>query len=204
MWFDESVFYQIYPLGYCGCEQENDFGEVRHRFGEVEKRIPQIRETGFNAVLFNPLFESERHGYDTVDFFNVDRRLGDNADFKALVQKFHAAGIRVVLDGVFNHVGRRFFAFADVQQRRDASDKKDWFHIDFGGNTNYNDGFWYEGWEGHNELVKLNLHCGAVTDYLRRAVEFWIDEFDIDGLRLDVSYLLPEWFFEFLRRTVRA
>lgn len=108
MWFDESVFYQIYPLGYCGCERENDFGAVRHRLGEIEKRIPQIKEEGFDAVLFNPLFESERHGYDTVDFFNVDRRLGDNADFKALVEKFHEAGIRVVLDGVFNHVGRRF------------------------------------------------------------------------------------------------
>ena len=203
MWFDESVFYQIYPLGYCGCERENDFGAVRHRLGEIEKRIPQIKEEGFDAVLFNPLFESERHGYDTVDFFNVDRRLGDNADFKALVAKFHEAGIRVVLDGVFNHVGRRFFAFEDVRRRREQSDKKDWFHIGFGGNTEYNDGFWYEGWEGHNELVKLNLHCGEVTDYLARAVGFWIDEFGIDGLRLDVAYLLPEWFFEFLRRTVR-
>ena len=137
MWFDESVFYQIYPLGYCGCERENDFGAVRHRLGEIEKRIPQIKEEGFDAVLFNPLFESERHGYDTVDFFNVDRRLGDNADFKALVAKFHEAGIRVVLDGVFNHVGRRFFAFEDVRRRREQSDKKDWFHIGFGGNTEY-------------------------------------------------------------------
>ena len=204
MWFDESTFYQIYPLGYCGAERENDFGQVRRRLQIIEEQIPYIKETGFTAVLFNPLFESERHGYDTVDFFNVDRRLGDNADFKRLVEKFHEAGIRVVLDGVFNHVGRRFFAFEDVRARREGSDKKDWFNIDFGGNTCYNDGFWYEGWEGHMELVKLNLHCGAVTDYIRRAVEFWIDEFQIDGLRLDVSYLLPEWFFEFLRRTVRA
>ncbi len=203
MWFDESTFYQIYPLGYCGAERENDFGEVRHRFGAVEEHIPYIRDCGFNAVLFNPLFESERHGYDTVDFFNVDRRLGDNADFKALVKKFHDAGIRVVLDGVFNHVGRRFFAFEDVRARREGSDKRDWFNINFGGNTGYNDGFWYEGWEGHQELVKLNLGCEGVIDYIRRAVEFWIDEFGIDGLRLDVSYLLPEWFFEFLRRTVR-
>lgn len=204
MWFDESTFYQIYPLGYCGAERENDFGQVRHRLHIIEEQIPYIKEMGFTAVLFNPLFESERHGYDTIDFFSVDRRLGDNADFKRLVEKFHEAGIRVVLDGVFNHVGRRFFAFEDVRARREGSDKKDWFNINFGGNTCYNDGFWYEGWEGHMELVKLNLHCGAVTDYIRRAVEFWLDEFQIDGLRLDVSYLLPEWFFEFLRRTVRA
>ena len=204
MWFDESVFYQIYPLGYCGAERENDFGQVRHRFHIIEERIPYIKECGFNAVLFNPLFESERHGYDTVDFFKVDRRLGDNEDFKHLVEKFHEAGIRVVLDGVFNHVGRRFFAFEEVKAQREGSDKKDWFRIDFHGNTGYNDGFWYEGWEGHQELVKLNLQNDGVLDYIRRAVEFWIDEFGIDGLRLDVAYLLPGWFMEYLRRVVRG
>lgn len=108
MWFDESVFYQIYPLGFCSAEKVNDGGEVRHRLSKIEEYIPVIKEEGFNAVLFNPLFESERHGYDTVDFFNVDRRLGNNADFKNLVEKFHAAGIRVVLDGVFNHVAGGF------------------------------------------------------------------------------------------------
>ncbi|HIX46238.1 MAG TPA: cyclomaltodextrinase [Candidatus Borkfalkia faecigallinarum] len=204
MWFDESVFYQIYPLGYCGAERENDFGEVRHRLARIEEQIPYIRDCGFNAVLFNPLFESERHGYDTVDFFRIDRRLGDNEDLKRLVAKFHEAGIRVVLDGVFNHVGRRFFAFEEVREKRENSDKKDWFHINFGGNTAYNDGFWYEGWEGHMELVKLNLQNEAVLGYIGRAVEYWMDEFGIDGLRLDVSYLLPEWFFEWLRRIVRG
>ena len=204
MWFDESVFYQIYPLGYCGAERENDFGEVRHRLARIEEQIPYIRDCGFNDVLFNPLFESERHGYDTVDFFRIDRRLGDNEDLKRLVAKFHEAGIRVVLDGVFNHVGRRFFAFEEVREKRENSDKKDWFHINFGGNTAYNDGFWYEGWEGHMELVKLNLQNEAVLGYIGRAVEYWMDEFGIDGLRLDVSYLLPEWFFEWLRRIVRG
>ncbi len=183
---------------------ENDFGEVRHRLVRIEEQIPYIRDCGFNAVLFNPLFESERHGYDTVDFFRIDRRLGDNEDFKRLVAKFHEAGIRVVLDGVFNHVGRRFFAFEEVREKRENSDKKDWFHINFGGNTAYNDGFWYEGWEGHMELVKLNLQNEAVLGYIGRAVEYWMDEFGIDGLRLDVSYLLPEWFFEWLRRIVRG
>ena len=124
MWFDESTFYQIYPLGYCGAEKENDGGAVRHRFGKIEENISAIADEGFSAVLFNPLFESERHGYDTVDFFNVDRRLGDNADFKALVKKFHDAGMRVVLDGVFNHVGRRFFAFEEVRRERENTDKK--------------------------------------------------------------------------------
>ena len=141
MWFDESCFYQIYPLGYCGAEKENDGGAVRRRLVKIEEHIPAIKEAGFNAVLFNPLFESERHGYDTIDFFNVDRRLGDNDDFKSLVAKLHAAGIRVVLDGVFNHVGRRFFAFEEVKRLRENTDKKDWFYINFGGNKQYNDGF---------------------------------------------------------------
>ncbi len=203
MWFDESVFYQIYPLGYCGAEKENGGGQVCRRFDKIAERIPEIAEMGFKAVLFNPLFESERHGYDTVDFFSVDRRLGSNEDFKELVAAFHKAGMRVVLDGVFNHVGRRFFAFEEVKAQRQNSDKKDWFRIDFNGNTAYNDGFWYEGWEGHMELVKLNLQNDGVLGYIARAVRFWIDEFGIDGLRLDVAYLLPEWFFEWLRRIVR-
>ena len=204
MWFDESVFYQIYPLGYCGAEKENDGGAVRHRFSEIEKNIPILSEQGFKAVLFNPLFESERHGYDTVDFFKVDRRRGDNSDFHPLVEKFHQAGLRVVLDGVFNHVGRKFFAFQDVLKNRENSDKKSWFYLNFGGNTEYNDGLWYEGWEGHRELVKLNLSEPAVLDYISSAIKYWIEVFGIDGLRLDVSYLLPEWFFDWLRRTVRA
>lgn len=201
MWFDEAVFYQIYPLGFCGAERYNDFGEVRHRLHKIEAEIPRLQKSGVTAVLFNPLFESERHGYDTVDFFTVDRRLGTNEEFVALVQKFHAAGIRVVLDGVFNHVGRAFPPFKAVQQNRENAPEQFFFYIDFYGNSRYNDGFSYADWEGHPELVKLNLENAALQQYLMNAVRFWIDAFDIDGLRLDVSYLLPPWFLELLRRT---
>ena len=120
MWFDERVFYQIYPLGFCGAERENDFGETRHRFNLIEAEIPRLKELGVGAVLFNPLFESERHGYDTVDFFKIDRRLGTNEEFAALVRKLHEAGIRVVLDGVFNHVGRAFPPFREVLEKREV------------------------------------------------------------------------------------
>ncbi len=204
MWFDESVFYQIYPLGYCGAERENDFGEVRHRLHKIEEQIPHMRELGINAVLFNPLFESERHGYDTVDFFHVDRRLGTNEELKALIEKLHAAGIRVVLDGVFNHVGRKFPPFEAVLREREGTDYHFWFQVDFGGNSRYNDGLSYADWEGHPELVKLRLENCDLQNYLMDAVRFWIREFGIDGLRLDVSYLLPPWFMELLRRTVNA
>ena len=204
MWFDESVFYQIYPLGFCGAERENDFGETRHRLAKIEAEIPRLKDLGVGAVLFNPLFESERHGYDTVDFYKIDRRLGTNEEFKALVGKFHEAGIRVVLDGVFNHVGRAFPPFREVLEKREGTDYRFWFNINFWGNSRYNDGLDYENWEGHPELVKLRLDNQDVQNYLMDAVRFWIGEFGIDGLRLDVSYLLPPWFMELLRRTVNA
>lgn len=204
MWFDEATFYQIYPLGFCGAERENDFGEVRHRLGKISAEIPRLKELGVRAVLFNPLFESERHGYDTVDFFHIDRRLGTNEEFKALVAEFHAAGIRVILDGVFNHTGRRFPPFQEVLQKREGTDYRFWFNINFYGDSRYHDGLDYENWEGHPELVKLRLENCDVQNYLMDAVRMWIREFDIDGLRLDVCYLLPQWFMELLRRTVDA
>ena len=203
MWFDEAVFYQIYPLGFCGAERENDFGETRHRLSKIGAEIGRLSELGVTAVLFNPLFESVRHGYDTVDFYRIDRRLGTNEEFKELVEQFHAAGIRVVLDGVFNHVGREFPPFREVRAKREGTDYRFWFNIDFRGDTQYHDGFGYENWEGHPELVKLRLDNVDLQNYLMDAVRFWIREFGIDGLRLDVSYLLPPWFMELLRRTVR-
>lgn len=203
MWFDEAVFYQIYPLGFCGAERENDFREVRHRLGEIAAEIPRLQALGVTAVLFNPLFESERHGYDTVDPFRVDRRLGTNEEFAALVEEFHRAGIRVVLDGVFNHVGRAFAPFREVREKREGTDYRFWFDIDFGGNSPYNDGFNYANWEGHPELVKLRLENRDLQNYFMDAVRYWIDRFHIDGLRLDVCYLLPPWFLEMLRAVVR-
>ncbi|MDE5896694.1 MAG: maltodextrin glucosidase, partial [Clostridia bacterium] len=188
MWFDESVFYQIYPLGFCGAERRNDFGETRHRLHLIEREIPRLKELGIGAVLFNPLFESVGHGYDTVDFYTIDRRLGTNEEFKLLVKAFHEAGIRVVLDGVFNHVGRAYPPFREVLEKRESTDYRFWFNVNFGGNSAYNDGLWYEDWEGHPELVKLRLENADLQQDLMNAVRFWIDEFDIDGLRLDVCY----------------
>lgn len=201
MWFDESVFYQIYPLGFCGCERDNTYTQS-HRLDKIKEHIPYMKDMGVGAVLFNPLFESEHHGYDTVDFFKVDSRLGTNEEFKLLVSELHSNGIKVVLDGVFNHVGRDFFAFKDVREKRQESQYKDWFNVWFDGNSSYNDGFGYEGWEGHQELVKLNLSNPDCLNHITEAIRFYINEFDIDGLRLDVCYLLPEWFMKYLREKV--
>lgn len=198
MWAYESVFYQIYPLGFCGAPPEND-GILVSRINKVNDWIEHIIKLGANALYFSPIFDSDRHGYDTRDYTKVDCRLGTNEDFKKLCINLHENGIKIVLDGVFNHVGRGFWAFQDVLKNRENSPYKDWFNINFGGNNGYNDGLWYEGWEGHYELVKLNLRNEQVIQHIFSAIEGWVKEFDIDGLRLDVAYCLDRDFLKRLR-----
>ena len=198
MWANESVFYQIYPLGFCGAPFEND-GVQEHRINKVTDWIGHMSKLGINAIYFSPVFESDTHGYNTRDFRKIDCRLGTNEDFAKVCGQLHDAGIKVVLDGVFNHVGRGFWAFQDVLKNREGSPYKDWFYINFGGNSNYNDGLWYEGWEGHFDLVKLNLNNPQVVDHILECVSGWVNEFDIDGLRLDVAYCLDRNFMRRLR-----
>lgn len=197
-WAYESVFYQIYPLGFCGAPFEND-GVQTHNIKKVEEWIPHMKKLGINAIYFSPVFESDTHGYNTRDYKKIDVRIGTNQDFKEVCQRLHENGIRVVLDGVFNHVGRGFYQFQDVLKNRENSPYLNWFHINLGGNSNYNDGLWYEGWEGNYDLVKLNLQNGEVVHHILDAVQYWIQEFDIDGLRLDVAYCLDENFVRTLR-----
>ena len=198
MWFENSSIYQIYPFGFCGAPREND-GVVVPRISKVLDFIPHIKKLNLGAVYFCPVFESSAHGYDTKDFTKIDVRLGTNEDFKKVCDALHENGIRVLLDGVFNHVGRDFFAFRDVKEHKWDSQYRDWFHISFDGNSCYDDGFWYEGWEGHFELVKLNLQNPDVKRYLFDCVGRWMDEFGIDGLRLDVAYMLDRQFMRELR-----
>lgn len=198
MWYDKCVMYQIYPIGFCGAPRQND-QKVVPRINKVLDIVPHLKKLMVSAVYFSPVFSSDNHGYDTRDYCLIDERLGTNKDFAGVCDKLHESGIRVILDGVFNHVGRGFFGFEDLKKNRENSQYKDWFIVNFGGNSNYNDGFWYEGWEGHFELVKLNLKNPAVVDYLLSCVKKWIDEFNIDGLRLDVAYSLEPEFLKRLR-----
>lgn len=198
MWANESVFYQIYPLGFCGAPFEND-EVLEHRILKVIDWIPHMKKLGMSAIYFSPVFDSDTHGYNTRDYRVIDPRLGTNADFKEVCEQLHQNGIKVVLDGVFNHVGRGFWAFKDVQEKRWDSKYCSWFHLNGDGNSNYNDGFWYEGWEGNYDLVKLNLENSEVCDHLIDCVNGWIDEFNIDGLRLDVAYCLNHDFVRRLR-----
>ena len=198
MWAYEGVFYQIYPIGFCGAPVHND-GVTVSRILKLKDWAGYLGDLGITSILLNPIFESDNHGYDTRDFKKIDCRLGTNEDFAEVCKSLHENGVKIVLDGVFNHVGRGFWAFKDVQEKKWDSPYKDWFHISFDGNSCYDDGFWYEGWEGHFELVKLNLQNPAVVDYLLECVKFWINTFDIDGLRLDVAYSLDHNFMRRLR-----
>jgi len=211
MWAYETTFYQICPLGFCGAPRENAAPVAEGELAQAANAVPNpdapimkiaqwadyLQKLGIGAVLINPPLESDSHGYDTRSLRHIDRRLGGDADFAAVCDTLHAHGIRVVLDAVFNHVGRGFWAFRDVQERKWDSPYKDWFHISFDGDSCYGDGFWYEGWEGHFELVKLNLQNPAVVDYLLESVHRWADVFGVDGLRLDVAYMLDR---DFMRR----
>lgn len=197
-WYENAVMYHIYPLGFCGAPKHNEGGEPVNRLEKVLDWIPHLKELGVDAVYFGPVFESVEHGYDTTDYRVIDRRLGTNEMFAHICDELHKNGIRVILDGVFNHVGRNFWAFKDVQEKGQASEYCDWFAgLNFGGQSPCGDNFWYEGWNGYYNLVKLNLRNWHVCDYLIDAVKLWMDEFHIDGIRFDAADCVD---FDFFRR----
>lgn len=199
-WYDKSVFYHIYPFGLCGVEKMNDGVTTTHRIKELEEWIPHMEQLGCNALYIGPLFESVGHGYETTDYRLVDRRLGDNADFIQFVNECHSHGIKVVVDGVFNHTGREFFAFKDLRERKESSKYRDWYcNVDFGSNTEYNDGFSYEGWRGYQLLVRLNQRNPEVKQYIFDVIKYWVETFDIDGIRLDCADVLDLDFMKEMR-----
>ncbi len=196
-WYDEAVFYHIYPLGLTGAPKENSYGEPVHRLNNLLPWIGHIKEIGCNALYVGPLFESVGHGYETTDYKKLDTRLGTNEDLTNFVAECHKQGIRVILDGVFNHTGRDFFAFQDIKQNRENSQYKDWYcDVNFWGNNSYNDGFSYANWGGYDLLVKLNQKNPAVKDYICDVIRFWVSEFDIDGIRLDAADVMD---FEYMK-----
>ena len=199
-WYERGVFYHMYPLGMTGAPKHNDATEVTNRFKELDKWIPHIRSLGCSAIYIGPVFESASHGYDTRDYKLVDRRLGDNDSFRNFVAQCHQEGIKVIVDGVFNHTGREFFAFKDIQEKRRDSPYKDWYKgVNFDWQSPCGDSFGYEAWQGHFELPCLNLFNPDVRSYLFDVIRFWIDEFDIDGIRLDCANVLDFNFMKEMR-----
>ena len=204
-WYERGVFYHMYPLGMTGAPKHNDATEVTNRFKELDKWIPHIRSLGCSAIYIGPVFESASHGYDTRDYKLVDRRLGDNDSFRNFVAQCHQEGIKVVVDGVFNHTGREFFAFKDIQEKRWDSPYKDWYKgVNFDWQSPCGDSFGYEAWQGHFELPCLNLFNPDVRSYLFDVIRFWIDEFDIDGIRLDCANVLDFNFMKEMRSQTEA
>ena len=201
-WYDEAVFYHVYPLGLTGAPRQNDYGEPVHRLNTLLPWIGELKKAGFTALYIGPLFQSVGHGYETTDYRLLDSRLGTNEDLKNFVAACHAEDIRVIFDGVFNHTGRDFFAFKDLQTHRESSAYRDWYcNVNFWGNNEYNDGFSYDNWGGYNLLVKLNQRNPAVRDYICDVIRFWVSEFDVDGIRLDAADVLDFEFMKALRRT---
>lgn len=200
-WYDEAVFYHIYPLGLTGAPKQNAYEAPVHRLRTLLPWISHIREIGCNALYIGPLFESVGHGYETTDYKKLDSRLGTNKDLTDFVAECHKQGLRVILDGVFNHTGRDFFAFQDIKNNREQSSYKDWYcKVNFSGNNSFGDGFSYENWGGYDLLAKLNQHNPAVKEYICDVVRFWVKEFDIDGIRLDAADVMDFEYMKALRQ----
>lgn len=181
-------FYHIYPLGMLGNEKIS----YLHQF------IPHMKSINTNGLYLGPVFSSLSHGYDTVDYLQVDKRLGSNQDLYHFVHDCHQQDIDVILDCVFNHVSRDFFAFQDVLINKQQSIYCGWFRLDFSKNNCRNDGFAYDTWDGYDELVKLNLKDQGVVEYLLDVSRKWIAWFDIDGIRLDAADVMDRDFIHLL------
>ncbi|HLI01048.1 MAG TPA: alpha-amylase family glycosyl hydrolase, partial [Acidimicrobiales bacterium] len=168
----DVVWWHLYPLGFVGAPQHAE-PEVVHRLSRLHPWLDYAVDLGANGLLLGPIFASETHGYDTIDHFRIDPRLGDEDDFAALIDGAHRRGLRVALDGVFNHVGRQFASFQAGQA--------DWFHPDGGD---------YRTFEGHHQLVTLNHDNPAVVAYITEVMNHWLDR-GADGWRLDAAYAVP-------------
>lgn len=196
------MIYHIYPLGLCNAPSHNNYySEIEYRINYLYEWIPHIKSLGVTMVYIGPLFESFSHGYDTYDYYHIDRRLGDRQALRNLINEFHKNNIKVMVDAVFNHVGRDFWAFRDVLKNGRNSWYCDWFQgLTFSKRSPFGDPFTYKTWKGHYSLVKLNLNNKYVKEHLLKAVEMWINELGIDGLRLDAADCLKVGFIRSLKK----
>lgn len=199
-WIDHALLWHVYPLGFLGAEPEATGDGVHHRLGGLEPWLDHAIALGASGILLGPVFASSTHGYDTVDYFRVDPRLGDEDDLVALFAAAHARGLRVVLDGVFNHVGQGFERFTTTLEQGPGSPAADWFHLrwpDDGGPVEHDD------FEGHSALVALNHDNPAVADHVASVMEYWLER-GADGWRLDAAYAVPPSFWAPVLERVRA
>jgi glycosidase len=204
-WIERAILYHLYPLGLLGAlDQATPDGQPAHRLPELVDWLPHITALGCNTIYLGPVFHSVSHGYDTTDYRQVDPRLGDNADLIGFIARCQEAGIRVLFDGVFNHVGREFFAFRDLQQNGENSPYREWFvDVDFSQRSPLGDPFSYYAYEGSFDLVKLNLANPEVRSYLFETVRLWFTEFGANGIRFDAVDVLDPDFVRAICATCR-
>lgn len=200
-WVQDALFYQIFPDRFSNGDPKNDPANVQswgsaptiHGFqgGDLRgiiHKLDYLLDLGINAIYLNPIFLSPaNHRYSTTDYYQIDPRLGDMQDFRALIDAAHNNQIRVILDGVFNHCSRGFFAFNDVIENQEKSGYTQWFHIKQYPIDAYSAGEadTYKGWWGYKSLPKFNTDLPAVRRYLMDVAVYWIEQ-GADGWRLDV------------------
>jgi cyclomaltodextrinase len=192
-WVRHAVWWQVYPLGFVGAYPPHDGIQDPHRLGRLRAWLDYAIEMGANGLALGPVFASETHGYDTVDYLRIDPRLGDDGDFDALIAAAHDRGLRVLLDGVFNHVGRGHPAFQAALRDGPSAATASWF-IPAGSD--------YETFEGHSGLVTLNHREPAVADMVVEVLNHWLDR-GADGWRLDAAYAVPTEFWAAVLPRVR-
>ncbi|NYD69977.1 alpha-amylase family glycosyl hydrolase [Herbiconiux flava] len=198
-WVDHVMWWHVYPLGFTGAPVRPEAGEgasadaPAHRLGRIESWLDHVVDLGLNGLALGPVFASSTHGYDTTDHFRIDPRLGDEADFDRLVAAAHERGIRVLLDGVFNHVGRAHPAFAALEESGPSAATAALFRVDWQG--------WQPGdpvradvFEGHDQLVALDHSSPAVADLVVEVMTYWLGR-GADGWRLDAAYAVPPAFW---------
>jgi cyclomaltodextrinase / maltogenic alpha-amylase / neopullulanase len=194
-WVQHVIWWQVYPLGFTGAEPQGDpGGPVRQRLDRIVDWLNYAVELGASGVALGPVFASHTHGYDTVDYLRIDPRLGDADTFTRLVEAAHTRGLRVLLDGVFNHVGRGFPVFARVLAQGPSAAEADWFQLTWPDGAPAGTEPDYATFEGHGELVALNHHNPAVVDHVVTVMNHWLDA-GADGWRLDAAYAVPEAFW---------
>jgi cyclomaltodextrinase / maltogenic alpha-amylase / neopullulanase len=194
-WVEHAIWWQVYPLGFTGAEPLGDpAGPIHQRLDRIIDWLDYAVELGVSGLALGPVFASHTHGYDTIDHLRIDPRLGDADAFTRLVEAAHARGLRVLLDGVFNHVGRGFPAFARVLQQGPSAPEADWFRLTWPDGADAGTEPDYATFEGHRELVALNHDSAAVVDHVVTVMNHWLDA-GADGWRLDAAYAVPETFW---------
>jgi cyclomaltodextrinase len=219
-WVQDAIFYQIFPDRFANGDPNNDppnlmnWGSTPTSWGfqggdlnGILKKLDYLLDLGINAIYLNPIFQaSSNHRYNTADYYHIDPKLGTLDDFHHLIESAHRNGVRIILDGVFNHCGRGFFAFNDILENQEYSPYRDWFHINhfpvdaysWGGATDY------LGWWGMKSLPKFNTDNPKTRKYLLDVARYWIKQ-GADGWRLDVpNEINDDSFWAEFRRVVKS